>query len=135
MISNLLYSVCIRKEEGMCGMVVSQTRNTGTPDSFNLQSGDKQNGGTISDTAKSDTEIDTRHKFNCAQEFIAIASSKIASSHFCGTFLAAKNADTKAGAIPSDVLPLRVIVVTNNADPRLADTGFDLKYAQTPCSP
>jgi len=48
--------------------------------------------------------------------------------------LAANNADTTAGAIPSDFLPLQVIVVTDNTGPRAADTGFDLKYTQTPCS-
>jgi len=124
MISNLIYSICIRKEEGMCGMTVSQTRNAGAPDSFNLATAA---GPTLVATAGVDG--------TCAQEAIGIASSKVASSFFCGGVLAATNLDTTAGAIPSDVLPLRVFVVTDNAGTRGADTGFDLRYSQTPCSP
>jgi len=129
MLSNLIYSICIRKEEGMCGMTVSQTRNAGVPDAFNLAIATAANAATF--MAGGAAGVDG----TCTQEGIGIASSKVASSLFCGGVLAATNADTTAGAIPSDVLPLRVFVVTDNAGVRGADTGFDLRYSQTPCSP
>ena len=34
----------------------------------------------------------------------------------------------------ADILPLRINVATNNDNPRIADSGFDLTYRQTPCT-
>jgi len=152
MISNLIYSICIRKEEGMCGMTISQTRNSGAPDAFNLATST-----TAPNAANPNTVIATPTAAGvgatCTQEGVGIGSSKIASSFFCGGLLAATNGDTIAGSIPSDILPLRVFVVTsdtsgtydddNNGNTaeipvparRGTNTGFDLRYAQTPCSP
>jgi len=131
MISNLLYSVCVRREEGFCGLNVAQTRNVAgaTPDSFHLQ-----NTAGASATAYTDA--------NCNREFIGIPSTKVASSRYCGGLLAAENAGTMAGTIPSDILPFRITVATDDgtdgaAPPanhgRIANSGFDLTYSQTPC--
>jgi len=123
LISNLLYSVCIRKEEGMCGMVVSQSRNTATPDAFALQD--------ATGAVTGDAQVDA----SCDREFVGIASSKVTTSKYCGGLFAPAEGDTSAGAVPSDSLPLRITVVTDNANARAANSGFDLKYSQTPCSP
>jgi len=117
MITNLLYNICIRKGDGMCGMEVSQTR-TGNQDSFRL----------------SDAPVagQARVGSNCNSEFISIESTK-----YCGDLLASADDQTTAGTIPSDVLPLRINVGTTVGDAnnmRATNTGFDLTYSQTPCN-
>jgi len=123
LIENLLYNICIRVEEGFCGMSVSQTRNNGvTRGSFHLHGEDSTGTTNVAHT-----------DYRCTREYIGIANRKVTTSKFCGEFLGTTNDNNIAGSVSSDVLPLRITVVTNNGA-RLPDTGFDLIYRQTPCN-
>merc|ERR1712156_373353 len=98
MIKNLLYNVCIRNGEGMCGMEISQAKtNPPSQDSFRLA--DAQNAHVA--------EVDS----GCENEYINIASSIVTTSMYCGDVLSSKSGSTKAGTIPSDIYPLHITVV------------------------
>jgi len=124
MISNLLYSVCIRKMDGMCGMSVSQSLKDSSSASFRLQKNDgtTQNGG-----------VETAYTggTSCNKEYVAIGDTK-----YCGGVLGIQE-NTEPAAIYSRDLPLRINVVTDgsvgNNDRRIENSGFDLIYRQTPC--
>jgi len=123
LISNLLYSVCIRAEKGFCSLNVAQTRNyaneadaataaDAVPDSFDLQSTAADNVAGVG---------------TCPNEFVGIGGNK-----FCGDLLAATNTDVTPGVITLNSLPFQITVATDNGA-RQANSGFDLTYRQVPC--
>merc|ERR1712156_449264 len=145
-ISNLMYSICIRGEEGFCSFAVSETSmtrsvstrstdatydvnfETTAQDSFNLQP-------TVTDREEDQAANVPNSKIdgNCNNEYIGIPSTIHDSTRYCGAELSPIEESVDSGSIISDVFPFRISVFSNNLD-RNKETGWDLTYRQIPCN-
>jgi len=131
-LSNLLYTICIRREDGFCGFAISETTPTRSmgndpqPDSFNLQKTDVTDGDGVLGVKSFTDSL-------CNNEYVGISSTIHKSSRYCGNEFAPGDGNVESGVVFSDVLPFRISVVSS-MEVRELTTGFDLTYRQTPCN-
>jgi len=120
LIDNLLYSICLRKEAGMCSYTVREARSgTGaTPDAF---------------TVGTDTTAGVGLA-NCAAAHIVIPNSAVLAPEYCGVVLSNTNDDTVSSVVTGNGAQFQIRVVTTAANTGVAGTGFDLIYSQVGCS-
>lgn len=125
LIHNQMYNVCVRRELGFCGMDISESTTTTSPDPFLLL------GNPTTDIAAVGTA--------CTASYIIVpvghndAGVKSKSEKFCGQRLSAEQADTVSGTIRSDRFRIGVFVASSTVN-QPDTSGFDLTYTQIPCN-
>lgn len=117
MIDNLLYSICIRREAGMCSYTVRQARSATNPDAFQVGADAAGRVG----------------RANCAAAQLVIPNSSAQAPEYCGAFLV--NTDNEATASPvkgtGPQFAITVFTTAANAAPAAGTaSGFDLIVAQ-----
>lgn len=120
LIDNLLYSICLRKEAGMCSYTVREARSgTGaTPDAF-----------TVGGNAAAGVGL-----AQCAAAHIVIPNSAVLAPEYCGVVLSNTDDDTVSSVVTGNGAQFQIRVVTTAANTGVAGTGFDLIYSQVGCS-
>lgn len=113
-LQNQRYRVCIRQEEGFCGVNYNQSTNM-TPDSFELLGGNNAVVGT-----------------NCAQNSVTFTGTPL-NARQCGQILCGIAAQTNPCTIIANGSPQGFQVTSVNANTGTA-TGFNIVYTQTPCN-
>jgi len=129
MLANMVYSICFRQIPGMCGVRLTQTRQSpgDAPDSFELV--------TAANTALAAQSATTA---GCTVQFIRVPDAVVMTAagastnprRVCGGVLSPRSGNTASGAI--DNMGFRIFVHSQNGG-SFAGTGFDLLYSQTPC--
>jgi len=131
MLANMDYSICFRQIPGMCGVRLTQTRQSpgDAPDSFELV--------TTANTAVAAQSAKTGA--GCAVQFIRVPDAVVKTAagastnprRVCEGVLSPQFGDTASGAI--DNMGFRIGVFSPSGA-SVTGTGFDLLYSQTPCS-
>jgi len=121
MLTDTLYTICVRQEEGYCGIEWSEAATT-SPDPFDLGTGTV--GLALGTTATG------------SEAYIGIPGS--VNQNYGGTHLSedttttAADQDTTSGSIQANGMPFQVVVNTYGAAAGVL--GFNLVYNQVPCS-
>lgn len=126
LIDNFLYSICIRREAGMCGYTVREARSAaGAADAFQV--------GSVADAAAGTPNgLRGTAACNAAMGFawVEIPNAEVQDPQYCGSLLTQTTLEIQASPV-TGTGPIRVVTLAANQG--VAGTGFDLVYSQTAC--
>lgn len=127
LIDNLIYSICIRREKGMCSYTVREARSAaGAVDAFQVGSVPFAAAG-VADGLRGLLACNVA----MGGAWLVIPNAQVQDPEYCGGLLTQTTLEIAASPV-TGTGPIRVVTLPANQG--LVGTGFDLVYSQTACN-